>query len=108
MRLTLTHDDGSLIASVQVGPARWVDSTHDSRPALDLLQELDEAIPGGNPLTVPKVSDGRITYCAATGCGEPISWGPGYWRHTRTGLIMCDLVQSGRNPTYAHPGELER
>lgn len=104
MRLTLTDDDGTPISSVKIGPARLIETLHDHQEAMLLLRELHERIPGGNPLTVPKASEGRTGYyCAAIGCGELISWQPGGWRHVRTGLVMCDLVQSGRNPTYAHP-----
>lgn len=61
MRLTLTDDDGTPISSVKIGPARLIETLHDHQEAMLLLRELHERIPGGNPLTVPKVSKSRIT-----------------------------------------------
>ena len=47
--------------------------------------------------------------CAANGCGEAIVTSTeGGWVHARTGQRQCDLVQSGRPPSYAHPEEPER
>ena len=57
MRLALTHDDGTVIAYVTIGPARWIDANVDSHIARELLNDVDAKIPGGNPLTVPKKSD---------------------------------------------------
>jgi hypothetical protein len=61
VRLTLSHDDGTQIASVKVGASRWVEATHDSREAMLLLRELEQRIPDRNPFAVPRVTTHRMT-----------------------------------------------
>jgi hypothetical protein len=41
--------------------------------------------------------------CASRGCFDDIEQIDGAWVHSRTCARQCDLVQSGRLPTYAHP-----